>query len=135
MRRIDELHLDYPFAGSRMLRDMLGREGVAIGRRRVATTMKRMGIKAIYRRPNTSKLALIGVRMPSSTASPAPSSTRKKLVELMNFRTNLFLGFQGHYDQLTILRRVKHVTKILVRDSHAPDILHEAFHDETSIVN
>jgi putative transposase len=55
MRRIDELHLDYPFAGSRMLRDMLRREGLAIGRRRVATLMKRMGIEAIYRRPNTSK--------------------------------------------------------------------------------
>src|SRR6202041_1456338 len=57
MRRIDELHLDYPFAGSRMLRDILVREGVAIGRRRVATMMKRMGIAAIYRRPNSSKPA------------------------------------------------------------------------------
>ena len=53
MRRIDELHLDCPFAGSRMLRDMLRREGFAIGRRHVATLMKRMGIEAIYRRPNT----------------------------------------------------------------------------------
>lgn len=57
MRRIDELHLDYPFAGSRMLRDLLGRESVLIGRRHVATLMKRMGIEAIYRRPNTSKPA------------------------------------------------------------------------------
>jgi putative transposase len=57
MRRIDELHLDYPFAGSRMLRDMLGREGFAIGRQRVRTMMKRMGIEAIYRRPNTSNPA------------------------------------------------------------------------------
>jgi putative transposase len=57
MRRIDELHLDYPFAGSRMLRDMLRREGMEIGRQRVATMMKRMGIEAIYRRPNTSKPA------------------------------------------------------------------------------
>jgi putative transposase len=57
MRRIDELHLERPFAGSRMLRDMLNREGVVIGRRHVATLMKRMGIEAIYRRPNTSKPA------------------------------------------------------------------------------
>ncbi len=57
MRRIDELHLDYPFAGSRMLRDMLCREGVQVGRRHVATLMKRIGIEAIYRRPNTSKSA------------------------------------------------------------------------------
>ena len=41
MRRIDELHLDYPFAGSRMLRDLLRGEGVSIGRQRVATMMKR----------------------------------------------------------------------------------------------
>jgi putative transposase len=57
MRRLDELHLDHPFAGSRMLRDMLNRESVSIGRRHVATLMKRMGIAAIYRRPNTSKPA------------------------------------------------------------------------------
>jgi len=57
MRRIDELHLDYPFAGSRMLRDLLRGEDVAIARQRVATMMKRMGIAAPYRRPNTSKPA------------------------------------------------------------------------------
>ncbi|CAN2534192.1 IS3+family+transposase+ISRj2 [Methylocapsa aurea] len=57
MRRIDELHLDHPFAGARMLRDLLRREGVVVGRRHVATLMKRMGIAAIYRRPNTSKPA------------------------------------------------------------------------------
>ena len=55
MRRIDELHLDHPFAGSRMLRDMLSREGIATGRQRVASLMKRMGIEALYRKPNTSK--------------------------------------------------------------------------------
>ena len=55
MRRIDELHLDYPFAGSRMLRGMLEDEGIEIGRQRVITMMRRMGIEAIYRRPNTSK--------------------------------------------------------------------------------
>src|SRR6059058_3710548 len=57
MRRIDELHLERPFAGSRMLRDFLAREGVEVGRRHVATLMKRMGIEAIYRRRNTSKPA------------------------------------------------------------------------------
>jgi putative transposase len=57
MRRIDALHLDHPFAGSRMLRDLLRGEGVAIGRDRVATMMRRMGIEALYRRPNTSKPA------------------------------------------------------------------------------
>jgi putative transposase len=57
MRRIDELHLDYPFAGSRMLRDLLRGEGISIGRERVASMMLRMGIEALYRRPHTSKPA------------------------------------------------------------------------------
>lgn len=57
MRRMDELHLDYPFAGSRMLRDLLRQEGIEIGRQHVATLMKKMAIEAIYRRPNTSKPA------------------------------------------------------------------------------
>jgi putative transposase len=57
MRRMDELHLDYPFAGSRMLRDLLAAEGFTVGRLHVATLMKRMGIEAIYRKPNTSKPA------------------------------------------------------------------------------
>src|SRR4051812_23471839 len=57
MRRMDELHLDFPFAGSRMLRDLLTAEGFQVGRRHVATLMKRMGIQAVYRKPNTSKPA------------------------------------------------------------------------------
>ena len=57
MRRIDELHLDYPFAGSRMLQALLKRDGFEVGRLHVATLMKAMGIEAIYRRPNTSKPA------------------------------------------------------------------------------
>ena len=55
MRRIDELHLDYPFAGSRMLRDLLRNEGRAVGRRRVRRLMQKMGIEALYRKPNTSR--------------------------------------------------------------------------------
>ncbi len=57
MRRIDELHLNYPFAGSRMLQGLLRGEGYKIGRLKVRNLMKRMGIEAIYRRPNTSKPA------------------------------------------------------------------------------
>ncbi len=57
MRRLDELHMDFPFAGSRMLRDLLAAEGVEVGRLHVSTLMKKMAIEAIYRRPNTSKPA------------------------------------------------------------------------------
>jgi putative transposase len=55
MRRIDELHLELPFAGSRMLRDLMNDEGIQIGRKHVATLMRRMGIEALYRKPNTSR--------------------------------------------------------------------------------
>lgn len=55
MRKIDELHLEYPFAGSRMLRDVLRQDGHAIGRKHVATLMKRMNIEAVYKKPNTSR--------------------------------------------------------------------------------
>ena len=57
MRKIDELHLDFPFAGSRMLRDMLAQQGFEVGRRHVRTLMRRMAIEAIYRKPNTSRPA------------------------------------------------------------------------------
>src|SRR4051812_12790241 len=58
MRRMDQLHLDLPFAGSRMLRDPLhAAEGRGIGRQHVATLVKRMGIAAIHRRPGISKPA------------------------------------------------------------------------------
>ena len=58
MRRMDELHLEFPFAGSRMLRDLLLAEDFTVGRLHVATLMKRMGSRR-------------------STASPPPPSQRQ----------------------------------------------------------
>ncbi len=55
MRVIDELHLECPYAGARMLRDLLNLMGIQVGRRRVSRLMKRMGIEALYRKPNTSR--------------------------------------------------------------------------------
>ncbi len=55
MRQLDELHLEFPFAGSRMLRGLLAGKGCKIGRRHVKTLMQRMGIEALYRRPRTTK--------------------------------------------------------------------------------
>jgi putative transposase len=57
MHRIDQLHMEFPFAGSRMLKGLLVQEGFVVGRLHVATLMKRMGIEALYRKPNTSKPA------------------------------------------------------------------------------
>ena len=65
MRRIDEWHLAWPFAGARMLSRMLTREGQPVGRRHVSTLMKRMGIHALYRKPNSSQ------RHPAQTVSPS----------------------------------------------------------------
>jgi putative transposase len=55
MRRLDQLHLEFPFAGSRLLKGLLAAEGSQIGRRHVKTLMRRMGIEALYRRPRTTK--------------------------------------------------------------------------------
>ena len=55
MRQLDELHLEYPFAGSRMLRDLLRLRGVVVGRKHVATLMRRMGMAALYRHPRTTQ--------------------------------------------------------------------------------
>lgn len=55
MRRINALHLDHPFAGARMLRDLLTLDGVMVGRKHVGTLMRRMGIEALYRKPSTSR--------------------------------------------------------------------------------
>ena len=55
MCQIDELHLEHPFAGSRMLRDLLRLWGVVVGRKHVATLMRRMGIVALYRPPRTTR--------------------------------------------------------------------------------
>lgn len=55
MRRIDKLHLQHPYAGSRMLRDLLKQDGYKVGRRHVRTLMKKMGIDVLYRKPNTSR--------------------------------------------------------------------------------
>ena len=54
MNRIDKLHLEFPFAGSRMLRDLLRQEGFQVGRKRVRRLMKLMGVEALYRKPRTT---------------------------------------------------------------------------------
>ncbi len=55
MKRIDRLHLEMPFAGARMLRDLLAQEDIKVGRKHVATLMRRMGIEASYRKPRTTR--------------------------------------------------------------------------------
>ena len=68
MRRLDRLHLEFPFAGSRMLRGLLAAEGCKIGRRHVKTLMRRMGIEALYRRPRTTQARAGPQDLPVSAA-------------------------------------------------------------------
>ena len=72
MRRTDALHVEYPFAGRRMLVGLLRQEGSVVGRRPVATLMKQMGIAALYLRPTTSP--------PTPGHQLAPSRLRKLAV-------------------------------------------------------
>ena len=55
MKQIDRLHLEMPFAGSRMLRDLLALAGIKVGRKHVRTLLKHMGIEALYVKPRTAR--------------------------------------------------------------------------------
>jgi putative transposase len=55
MTRMDRLHMEWPFAGARMLRDLLRQEGLTVGRKHVATLMRRMGLEALYQKPKTTQ--------------------------------------------------------------------------------
>jgi putative transposase len=55
MRRMDELHLAWPFYGSRRMAAVLRRDGWSVNRKRVKRLMRVMGLEAIYQRPNTSR--------------------------------------------------------------------------------
>ena len=55
MRKIDQLHTELPFYGARMLRDLLKPDGEQLGRKHVSTLIKKMGMEALYHKPNTSK--------------------------------------------------------------------------------
>ena len=78
MRQIDELHMEFPFAGARMLRRLLAANGSKIGRRHVKALMKRMGIEALYRRPRTTKPE--PGHKPSRSASSTKTGTPLSLV-------------------------------------------------------
>jgi putative transposase len=128
MRRIDELHLERPFAGARMLRDFLDREGIAVGRRHVATLMKRMGIEAIYRRRDTSK--------PAPGHKIYPYLLRGVTVERPNqvWATDItYIPMARGFVYLTAVvdwasRRVlAHRVAITLESCHAVEALEEAF--------
>jgi putative transposase len=76
MRQIDALHLEFPFAGSRMLRDLLAAEGITVGRLHFAMLINRMGIEALYPRPHPSKPAPVEARTWASDLSVSAQKAR-----------------------------------------------------------
>jgi len=75
MRRIDELHLRWPFYGARRLAHELTKQGFEAGRLHVATLMRRMGIEARYRKPRTS-IPRARARSTHTCSAGSPSSGR-----------------------------------------------------------
>lgn len=81
MRRVDRLHLDHPHAGSRMLRDLLRLQGVEVGRRHVATLMRRMGIQALHRKPDTIRHGVFRQAQPALTSLDSPRNPGTRIDE------------------------------------------------------
>jgi putative transposase len=134
MRRIDTLHMNYPFAGSRMLRDLLNRQcdgdGVlldSVDRKRVTRLMRQMDINALYRKPGTSK------RHPGHTVFPY--LLRKLAIERSNQVWALdttYIPMKQGFVYLTAVidwasRKVlAHKVAITLEASHAVDVLEQA---------
>lgn len=138
MRRLDELHLEHPFMGARVLRDQLNREGVDVGRKHVGTLMKRMGMAALYRKPGTS------------TKHPGHNMYSYLLRGLTINRANqvwaldtMYIPMAKGFVYLTAVmdwasRKVlASRVAITLEACHAVDVLHEAFtrHGTPEIVN
>jgi putative transposase len=128
MRRIDELHLEYPFMGARMLRRHLQRQGVAAGRRHIATLMRRMGIEALAPQPGTSK------RAPGHKIYPY--LLRKLVIERSNQVWALdttYIPMARGFVYLTAVvdvasRRVlAHKVAITLEACHAKEVIEQAF--------
>ena len=128
MRRIDELHLEYPFMGARMLRRHLQRKGVAVGRRHIATLMRRMGIEALAPQPGTSK------RAPGHKIYPY--LLRKLVIERSNQVWALdttYIPMARGFVYLTAVvdvasRRVlAHKVAITLEACHAKEVIEQAF--------
>jgi putative transposase len=138
MRRIDELHLEHPFMGTRMLRDQLNREGSDVGRKHVGTLMKRMGVEALYRKPGASK------RHPGHEVYPylLRNLTINRANQVWALDTTYIPMAKG-FVYLTVVvdwasRKVLAArVAITLEACHAVDVLQEAFscHGRPEIVN
>jgi putative transposase len=128
MNRIDELHLEHPFMGARMLRDQLILDGFAVGRKHVGNVMKRMGVAALYQKPGTSK------RHPGHTIYPylLRGMTIKRANQVWALDTTYIRMAKGFVYLIAVVdwasRKVlaSKVT-ITLEACHAVEVLQEAF--------
>ena len=138
MRRLDELHLEHPFMGARMLCDQLNREGFAVGRKHVGTLMKRMGMAALYRKPGTSTkhpghdvypYLLRGLTINRANQVWALDTTYIPMAKGFVYLT----AVMDWASRKVLASRVA----ITLEACHAVDVLHEAFtrHGTPEIVN
>jgi putative transposase len=138
MRRLDEVHLEHPFMGARMLRDQLNREGFDVGRKHVGTLMKRMGMAALYRKPGTSTkhpghdvfpYLLRGLTINRANQVWALDTTYIPMAKGFVYLT----AVMDWASRKVLASRVA----ITLEACHAIDVLHEAFtrHGTPAIVN
>jgi putative transposase len=128
MRRLDQLHLEYPFMGARMLKRELAKEGIEVGRRHIGTLMARMGIEAIIPKPGTSK------RRPGHTIYPylLRHVTVTKANQVWALDTTYIPMAQGFVYLTAVVdvasRRVlAHKVATTLEAHHAVEILTQAF--------
>ena len=129
MRRIiDELHLEHPFMGARMLQDQLNRAGLAVGRKHVGTLMKGMGIEALYRKPGTSKKHP-GHKIYSYLLRDLTIDRASQVWTLDTAYIPMIPGFVYLVTVVDWASRKIMAAKIaiILEACHAVDVLHEAF--------
>ena len=138
MHRIDELHLEHPFMGARMLRDQLDREGRHVGRRHVRTLMLRMGIDALAPQPGTSK-ATPGNKIYPYLLRKLPITRANQVWALDTTYIPMARGFVYLTAVVDVASRrvLTHKVAITLEACHAREIIEEALarHGTPEIVN
>lgn len=138
MRRVDELHLQNPFMGGRMLRDQLAREDVPVGRRYLRTLMLRMGIEALAPQPGTSK-ATPGNKIYPYLLRKLPIIRANQVWALDTTYIPMVKGFVYLTAVVDVASRrvLTHKVAITLEACHAREIMQEAFarYDTPEIVS
>ena len=128
MRRIDELHLDHPFMGARMLRRELQKEGFQVGRRHVSTLMRHLNIKALAPKPGTSK-ARPGHKIYPYLLRHRPITTANQVWALDTTYIPMRHGFVYLIAVIDVASRrvLAHKLATTLEACHAVEIIEQAF--------